>query len=231
MASPADAFDRRNLLTYASLLGGVAAVAAASRHHPNVAGVAIALSVVADTFDGRFARRFGADPRRTALGVELDSLSDAIAFGIAPPLSSALLLNAGTGLADSALWAAVFVHAACAVTRLASYNLGAMGGDLAPTKPRSGEGGKPVGADGGLGPPKPVGRGGFIGIPVPLAALIWATALLVQPSAAATTMLIMVTAAAMVLPLRIPRPTGAALVAFTLWALAVACLHATTLWR
>src|SRR5260221_8100107 len=83
MASPADAFDRRNLLTYASLLGGVAAVAAASRHHPNVAGVAIALSVVADTFDGRFARRFGADPRRTALAVELARLSDPIAFRIA----------------------------------------------------------------------------------------------------------------------------------------------------
>src|SRR5258706_1229214 len=95
MASPADAFDRRNLLTYTSLLGGVTAVAAASGHHTHLAGLVVAIAVIADTFDGRFARRFGTDPRRNALGVELDSLADAIAFGIAPPLSSALLLNAG----------------------------------------------------------------------------------------------------------------------------------------
>lgn len=204
MASPADAFDRRNLLTYASLLGGVAALAAASGHRVHVAGAAIALAVIADTFDGRFARRFGTDPRRSALGVELDSLADAIAFGIAPPLSSALLLNGGRDLPGYALWIAVFVHAACAVTRLASFNVSAL-------------------------EEKPAG---FIGIPVPLAALIWATALLVQPSAAVTTTLILVTAAAMVLPLRIPRPTGAGLVLFTCWPLSVALCHlAFAIWH
>jgi phosphatidylserine synthase len=199
MASPADAFDRRNLLTYTSLLGGVSAVAAASGHHTHVAGLAVAIAVIADTFDGRFARRFGTDPRRNALGVELDSLADAIAFGIAPPLSSALLLNVGTDVLGYALWGAVFVHAACAVTRLASFNLSAAG-----ENPKS-----------------------FNGIPVPLAALIWSTALLVQPSAAATIILILVTAAAMVLPLRVPRPTGAGLVLFTCWPLAVAVWHLT----
>jgi phosphatidylserine synthase len=204
MPSPADAFDRRNLLTYASLLGGVAAIAAASGHRTNMAGLAIAAAVIADTFDGRFARRFGTDPRRCALGVELDSLADAIAFGIAPPLSSAVLLNAGTDLLGYALWGAVFVHAACAVTRLASYNIGAMGEV----------------------------PGGFVGIPVPLAALIWSTALLVQPPAAATIVLILVTAAAMVLPLRIPRPTGAGLVLFTCWPLSVALGHlAFAIWH
>lgn len=204
MASPADAFDRRNLLTYASLLGGVSAVAAANAHHTNMAGLAVALAVVADTFDGRFARRFGTDPRRCALGVELDSLADAIAFGIAPPLSSALLLNVGTDVPGYALWGAVFVHAACAVTRLASYNVSAMG-----ERP-----------------------GSFVGIPVPLAALIWSTALLAQLSAAATTILILGTAAAMVLPLRVPRPTGAGLVLFTCWPLSVALCHlAFAIWH
>ena len=204
MASPADAFDRRNLLTYASLLGGVAAIAAATGHLTNISGLAIAIAVVADTFDGRFARRFGTDTRRCALGVELDSLADAIAFGIAPPLSSALLLNVGMDLPGYALWSAVFVHAACAVTRLASYNLSAAG-----EKPSR-----------------------FIGIPVPLAALIWSTALLVQPSAATTIILILVTAAAMVLPLRIPRPAGAGLVLFTCWPLAVALCHlAFAIWH
>jgi CDP-diacylglycerol--serine O-phosphatidyltransferase len=199
MASPAEAFDRRNLLTYASLLGGVAAVAAASADHASVAGLAICVAVIADTFDGRFARRFGADPRRSALGVELDSLADAIAFGLAPPLCSLLLLKEGTGVMGAALWGAAFIHAACAVTRLACYNVGAM--------------------------EEANSRTGFVGIPVPLAALIWATALLRHPSAAATIGIILAAAAAMVLPLRIPRPTGAGLVLFTLWPLAVALCH------
>jgi phosphatidylserine synthase len=195
MASPADAFDRRNLLTYLSLLFGVGAMVAAARGR-SMAGFAIAVAVIADTFDGRFARRFGRDPRRSALGVQLDSLADAIAFGLAPPLCSALLLSDDMDMLGTALWGAAFVHAACAVTRLASFNVDAA-----------------------------EHARGFIGIPVPLAALIWSTALLVQPSAAVTVGLLLATAAAMVLPLRVPRPTGAGLVLFTCWPLAVAVGH------
>ena len=213
MASPADAFDRRNLLTYVSLLCGVAAVAVASGRHAHMAGFAVAVAVIADTFDGRFARRFGTDPRRRALGVELDSLADAIAFGIAPPLCSALFLNVGMDVVGSALWGAAFIYAACAVTRLASYNVNAVGDEPGSPEPQGGGGSR-----------------GFVGIPVPLAALIWSSVLLLQPSAAATILLILVTAAAMVLPLRIPRPAGAGLVLFTCWPLAVAVLHAKALW-
>ena len=212
MSSPAEPFDRRNLLTYVSLLCGVGAVAAAGGGRAWTAGLAIAVAVIADTFDGRFARRFGSDPRRNALGAELDSLSDAIAFGIAPPLCSVLLLNAGDDATGIALWIAVFVHAACAISRLASYNVDAILQRPAPPP----------------APPKPRrGEGGFTGIPVPLAALIWSTALLVQPSAAVTLGVILVTAAAMVLPIRIPRPTGVGLAVFALWPLAVAILHAS----
>jgi CDP-diacylglycerol--serine O-phosphatidyltransferase len=197
MTSPADAFDRRNLLTYLSLLCGVIAIAAADAGKAPIAGFFVAAAVVADTFDGRFARRFGSDPRRRALGVELDSLADAIAFGIAPPLCAALLLHRDLDASGTALWGAAFVHAACAITRLASFNV-----DATESTP-----------------------GGFVGIPVPLAALIWATALLVQPAAAATIGVILVTAAAMVLPLRVPRPRGAGLVVFTCWPVAVALGH------
>ena len=210
MPSPSDAFDRRNLLTYLSLFCGLVAIAAAGGGHAHMAGCVVALGVIADTFDGRFARLFGSDPGRRELGVQLDSLADAIAFGIAPPLCAALLLKAGTDAAGLTLWAAAFTHAACGITRLASYNVNAM-----------------EDAPGGLGPPKPEGGGGFIGIPVPVAALIWATAMLVQPAAAVTIVLILATAAAMVLPIRIPRPTGAGLALFTCWPVAVAILHAT----
>jgi CDP-diacylglycerol--serine O-phosphatidyltransferase len=197
MASPADPIDRRNLLTYVSLLCGVAAVAGASVGRSGTAGIAVAGAVIADTFDGRFARLFGTDPRRRALGTQLDSLADAIAFGIAPPLCSVLLLNARNDAVGYGLWAAVFVHAACAITRLATFNVDATAG--AP---------------------------GFIGIPVPLSALIWSTVLLVQPTAAVTTGVILATAAAMVVPIRVPRPTGVGLAVFALWPLTVAILHA-----
>jgi CDP-diacylglycerol---serine O-phosphatidyltransferase len=201
MTSPAAAFDRRNALTYLSLLFGVAALAAAEGGHSDVTGIAIALAVLADTFDGRFARRFGNDARRRALGVELDSLSDAIAFGIAPPLCAVMLLHAD-GAIGAALWIAAVAHAASAITRLASFNVGAL--------------------DDASGPPRP---GGFIGLPVPVAALIWSTGLLLHPSAAATTILLAITAAAMVSPLRVPRPSGAGLLLFACWPLAVAIAH------
>jgi CDP-diacylglycerol--serine O-phosphatidyltransferase len=197
MASPADAFDRRNLLTYTSLLCGVAAIAGANGGRASFAGFFMAAAVIADTFDGRFARRFGNDPRRRALGIELDSLADAIAFGIAPPLCAALLLYETFDARGAALWGAAFIHAACAITRLASFNVEEAAS----------------------------AQEGFVGIPVPLAALIWASALLVQPSAAVTIGVILITAAAMVLPIRVPRPTGAGLVAFTCWPLAVGLGH------
>ena len=203
MPSPAEAFDRRNLLTFVSLLCGIAAIGAARGGNAPLAGLAIAAAVIADTFDGRFARRFGSDPRRRVVGAELDSLSDAVAFAVAPPLCAGLLLNVDAEPMRFALWAATFVHAACGIARLASFTVTAA----------------------------EEGSRGFIGLPVPVAALIWASALLVQPSAAATTTIIAIAAAAMVLPLRIPRPTGAGLVVFTLWPLAVAGLHARALWH
>lgn len=198
---PSAAFDPRNLLTYVSLLCGIGAIAAARAANAPLAGLAIAVAVIADTFDGRFARRFGADPERRALGVELDSLSDAIAFGIAPPLCAGLLSNVPPGSPRGVWWGATFIYAACAITRLASYNVDAL------AEPST----------------------GFIGVPVPVAALIWSSALLVHPSAAATTILIVITAASMVMPLHIPKPTGLGLGLFVIWPLAVAVLHAIQL--
>jgi phosphatidylserine synthase len=195
---PSSAFDRRNLLTYVSLLCGIAALAEARAGNGPLAGLAIATAVIADTFDGRFARRITSDPARRAVGVELDSLADAIAFGLAPPLCAGVLLNLPPGPQQLVLWGATFVYAACAITRLASYNVDAIAGRST----------------------------GFIGVPAPVAALIWSSALLVHPSAAATTILIAITAASMVLPLRLPKPTGAGLVVFVMWPLAVAVLHA-----
>ena len=197
IASPLQCFHASNTLTYASLLAGVAAVGCAVEGSPGASGALIALAVILDTFDGRFAGLFRRSGAQRAIGVQLDSLSDAVAFGIAPAMCVGWRPAASgqSAIVEGFWWASVFLFAACAISRLAFYNV---------TREE---------------------RDGFIGLPAPVAALIWATALLLNPGMAALTAVFFVTAAAMVLPLPIPRPRGLAFAAFVCWPLAVIAAH------
>ena len=193
--SPAGAFHRANSLTYVSLLAGIMAIATSLANRPGLAGALIALSVIADTFDGRFARLFVRSPAQREIGVQLDSLSDAIAFGITPCICLASLSPRDPVGMQIAWWMAIFVFAACAITRLAFYNVTH---DAA---------------------------SGFTGLPVPVAALVVSSVLLLSPSAGVATAVLLLTSAAMVMPLSIPRPTGYGLAAFVLWPLTLVVLH------
>jgi phosphatidylserine synthase len=122
-ASPLASFHRGNLLTYASLLAGVAAVAAAANGGSSGAGALVAVSVIFDTFDGKFARLFVRTPAERAFGGQIDSLSDAIAFGIVPAVCVGLLVPRSSIALEIAWWTGAFIFAACAITRLAFYNL------------------------------------------------------------------------------------------------------------
>jgi CDP-diacylglycerol--serine O-phosphatidyltransferase len=162
----------------------------------SAAGALIAMSVVADTFDGRFAGLFRRTAMQRLVGVQLDSLSDAIAFGIAPAVCMAAFRVDWRGPAPGGVfWLAVFVYAACAITRLAFYNVAHEQTE------------------------------GFVGLPVPVAALILATALAFAPGIATSVALFIATAAFMVLPLPIPRPRGIGLAAFTCWPLLLIAWH------
>ena len=68
----------------AVLIGMLVPVAARATGNWSAAGLLLALAVVADTFDGRFARRFARTDDQARVGVEIDSLSDALTFGLAP---------------------------------------------------------------------------------------------------------------------------------------------------
>jgi CDP-diacylglycerol--serine O-phosphatidyltransferase len=194
-SSPLTAFHRANALTYGSLLSAVAAIAAAHGGSAPAAGALIALSVIADTFDGRFARSFARSPAERDLGVELDSLSDAIAFGAAPCICMMLLMPPSFG-GTWLMWCLTFAaFAACAITRLAFYNV--TQGELHD----------------------------FVGLPAPVAALVWSTTLLLQPSALTSGVVMLACAVAMVSPLRIPRPAGLGLAAFAAWPLLVGLAH------
>ena len=196
VTSPAGAFHRANSLTYVSLLSGIMAIAAAGADRSGLAGALVALAVIADTFDGRFARRFVRSPAEREIGAHLDSLSDAIAFGIAPCICLARLAAGDAGpLGVVGWWMATFVFAACAITRLAFYNVS-----------------------------QDTIRG-FIGIPVPVAALITSSVLLAGPSSATAAIAMVVAGAAMVMPVPIPRPTGYGLALFVLWPVTLVALH------
>lgn len=234
MTTPLGAFHRSNLLTYASLAAGVGAIAVAARGDGGVAAVLIAISVVADTFDGRFARQFQRTAIQRDIGVQLDSLSDAIAFGIAPVVClrahalapwgvPAAGLGLGLGREAPALvaifWLCAVAYAACAITRLAAYNVSHDNDDQAAAGSSDGFSG---GSSGDFSAGLP---GGFSGLPAPVAALVLATALAFAPGSAAAAALLMLTAGAMVLPLPVPRPRGVGLAAFTCWPLALIVWH------
>jgi CDP-diacylglycerol--serine O-phosphatidyltransferase len=199
MTAPAAAIRLRNGLTYAGLGLGLAAMAAAGRGHLPAAGALIALAVIADTFDGRFARRFSRhdDGQESAIGAELDSLCDACTFGVAPVVCT--LFSATRGATDitgaAAMWIAGSLYVAAAVTRLAFYNATHL------TIP------------------------GFIGLPVPVAALVWSSVLCMTQQPLALTVVLVTAACAMVAPWRIGRPTGAGLALFVLWPVLVGFLH------
>jgi CDP-diacylglycerol--serine O-phosphatidyltransferase len=190
-ASPAAAFHRANSLTYVSLLAGILAIGASLAGRSGAAGALLALAVIADTFDGRFARMFVRSPEEREIGAQLDSLSDAIAFGIAPCICLAGLTPSGPAWTQIAWWMATFVFAACAITRLAFYNVTHQTAS------------------------------GFIGLPVPVAALVAASVLLLAPSAVSAALAMLLTSAAMVMPIRVPRPTGYGLATFVLWPVAL----------
>ena len=103
-------------LTLGNLFFGIFAIIAASRHDFVEAGVYVLLGGACDALDGQVARATNAG---TQFGEELDSLVDAITFGLAPGLIMyfAVLNQASWD------WLAVFLFSACAVMRLARFNI------------------------------------------------------------------------------------------------------------
>lgn len=105
-----------NGFTLGNLFFGVFAIVAAARGEYNAAGLYIVLGGIADALDGRVARATGTGSR---FGSELDSLVDAISFGLAP----AMIMFFAVLNKDGWDWILVFLFVACAVLRLARFNV------------------------------------------------------------------------------------------------------------
>jgi CDP-diacylglycerol--serine O-phosphatidyltransferase len=103
-------------LTLGNLFFGIFAIISASRGQFVEAGVFVLLGGACDALDGQVARATNAG---TQFGEELDSLVDAITFGLAP----GLIMYFAVLNRDNWDWISVFLFSACAVMRLARFNI------------------------------------------------------------------------------------------------------------
>ncbi len=112
-----------NLFTTAGLFAGFYAIVAAMSSNFEAAAIAIFVAMVMDGIDGRVARLTNT---QSEFGVQYDSLSDMVCFGLAPSLivfEWALRSMLEQGWIWSKLgWLSAFVYTAGAALRLARFN-------------------------------------------------------------------------------------------------------------
>ena len=106
-----------NLFTLAALFGGFYAIVMAVNGHFDLAAVGVFCAMVLDSLDGRVARMTNT---QSAFGEQMDSLSDMVSFGAAPAVISYVWALKGLGRWG---WIAAFVYCACAMMRLARFNV------------------------------------------------------------------------------------------------------------
>ena len=103
--------------TTANIFCGFYAITSVWNGDLDAAAMAIGIAIVLDGFDGRIARMMGATSK---FGLQLDSLADAISFGVAP----ATLLWAWQMKELGYLgWIAAFLYMICGIMRLARFNV------------------------------------------------------------------------------------------------------------
>ena len=107
-----------NALTLGNMFCGFISIIYASSGRNEKAFFAILIAILLDGLDGRVARRLNAT---TKFGIEFDSFSDLVSFGIAP----AILVYNWTFkiLADEFGVFVCFIYALCAASRLAKFNI------------------------------------------------------------------------------------------------------------
>ena len=105
-----------NLFTTSALFAGFYSIIASINYRFEAAAIAIFVAMILDGMDGRIARMTNT---QTDFGVQYDSLSDMISFGIAPALAIYQWSLFDLGKLG---WSAAFIYAAAAALRLARFN-------------------------------------------------------------------------------------------------------------
>lgn len=102
-------------MTVLAICLGLTSIKYALVDRPTESMALIAIAAILDALDGRMARVLNATSK---MGEEIDSLADAINFGVAPAFIVWALLLDGTRVG----WIVVLLYAVCIVLRLARYN-------------------------------------------------------------------------------------------------------------
>ncbi|MCV7445108.1 CDP-diacylglycerol--serine O-phosphatidyltransferase [Mycobacterium paraense] len=102
-------------MTVLSICAGLTSIRFALLHQPVPAMALIVAAAILDGLDGRVARMLDAQSR---MGAEIDSLADAVNFGVTP----ALVLYVSMLSRWPIGWVVVLLYAVCVVLRLARYN-------------------------------------------------------------------------------------------------------------
>lgn len=105
-----------NLFTTGALFSGFYAVLASQQGNFEGAAIAILIAMLCDGLDGRIARLTNTSSQ---FGVQYDSLSDLISFGLAPAV---LIFNWSSIALGKFGWATCFIYTVCAALRLARFN-------------------------------------------------------------------------------------------------------------
>ena len=105
-----------NLFTTSALFAGFYSIIAAINGRFEAAAIAVFVAMIMDGMDGRIARLTNT---QSEFGVQYDSLSDLISFGLAPAL---LIYQWSLFDLGKLGWSAAFIYTAAAALRLARFN-------------------------------------------------------------------------------------------------------------
>lgn len=106
-----------NAITTGAMFAGFFAIMAATEAKYWYAGIALLIAMILDALDGRVARAMKAE---SDFGKQFDSLSDMVAFGVAPGV---LAFEWGLHSLNQFGWAVTFLYMACVALRLARFNI------------------------------------------------------------------------------------------------------------
>lgn len=112
-----------NALTTAALFSGFYAIFRAIAGDWQLAAVGVIGATILDACDGRVARWTNTESQ---FGIEYDSLSDAVAFGVAPAV---IMYQWGLHEVEKIGFGAAFCYCAATTLRLARFNAQTRGGD------------------------------------------------------------------------------------------------------
>lgn len=106
------------ILTYLGMLAGFAGITFAMDGNPHAALICLMISGVCDMFDGKIASTMERTKQEQRFGVQIDSLSDLICFGLLP----ALIVYQSAKANRLALFISA-LYVLCALIRLAWFNV------------------------------------------------------------------------------------------------------------